>query len=570
VTPRGALVRHFLRQFTSFEAVSTGGEARNAIIAVVSLVAGPGYLTAVVTARGGRARELTHAGIMPPDLWLWSPEWLLFSVSLVSVTALLAVQWRSFVLGGRDYRILGALPVRRRTVMSARLISLLLVVLLLHVAINALPGLWLPVASPFGWFRAAFALEVALLMQTVFACGTVVALQGAVSLALPSSVARRVSSGLQGAILLGAALLFVAEGAISRLAFAVRDGAHLVNLVVPVVWFRALYVQLLGVETAPLATQARFAWIATAVAVAAAVPCSLLGFRDGAEGGERPGPGRALRSSRIDALLERGAARPVARAIAGFVAAALFRSPNASLVARGVFAVGLALTLSGLLGMAMTDLGHSAPVIPSAPLHAPAFVLPFFALVGLRLAAAYPASLEANWIFRLTEHGGSADYAAGVRRASLRIVVAPLLVLLALPYAALWGPAKASAHLLLALAVALVTAEWLFLGFPKIPFTCTYLPGKADLRLTWPKYAAIFMVYSGLVPRLGAWLLARPVPYAVSVVMLLLAWRSLARRRDAQARSSRLVFDQKAEAHVTVLGLEWRQAADRPRVSDEA
>ena len=36
----------------------------------------------------------------------------------------------------------------------------------------------------------------------------------------------------------------------------------------------------------------------------------------------------------------------------------------------------------------------------------------------------------------------------------------------------------AAAHLLLALAVALVTIEWLFLGFPKIPFTCTYQPGR--------------------------------------------------------------------------------------------
>ena len=54
--------------------------------------------------------------------------------------------------------------------MSAKLQSLVVVVLLLHVAINALPGLWLPVASPFGYFRAAFALQAALLLQTVFAC----------------------------------------------------------------------------------------------------------------------------------------------------------------------------------------------------------------------------------------------------------------------------------------------------------------------------------------------------------------------------------------------------------------
>ena len=563
MTARRVLVRHFLRQFASFETVSTGGEARYAIIAVVSLLAGPGYLTAVVTARGGRALELTHEGIVPPDLWLWSPEWLLLSVSLVAVAALVAVQWRSFVLGGRDYRILGVLPVRRRTVMSARLLSLVVVVLLLHVAINALPGLWLPVASPFGWFRAAFALQVALLMQTVFACSAIVALQGAVSLALPAGVAGRVSSGLQGAILLAAALLFVAEGAISRLAYAMRDSAHLVNQLVPVVWYRALYVQLLGVDSAPLAAQARLAWIATGVALAAAVPCSLLGFRDADAVGEGRRYGGGLASSRVASLLEGGPARPVARAVSSFVGAALRRSPSAGLIARGLFVVGLALTLSGFGGLALRELGHSAPVVPAEPLHAPAFVLPFFALVGLRLAAAYPASIEANWIFRLAETTGSTDYVAGVRWAALRTVVAPLMVLLAVPYAVLWGPEMAAAHLFLGLAVALVTSEWLFLAFPKIPFTCTYLPGKANLRATWPKYAAIFLVYGSLVPRLGVWLLARPVAYVVSLASLALAWRWLARIRDGEARAGRLVFDDKADAHVTVLGLEWRQGQGR-------
>ncbi|HSD66681.1 MAG TPA: hypothetical protein VLF95_08260, partial [Vicinamibacteria bacterium] len=270
MSARRLLFRHFLRQLASFEATATGGEAKYVIIAVVSLVAGPGYLAAFVAARGSRARAYTHSGIVPPDLWLWKQEWLLLSVSLVAVAALVAIQWRSFVLGGRDYRILGLLPVPRRTVMSAKLRSLVAVVLLLHVAINTLPGLWLPVASPFGYLRAAFALQVALLLQTVFACSAIVALQGFVSLVLPAGAARRVSLALQMAILLAVALLFVAEGSISRLAFAMRDSPHPVNWSVPVVWFRAVYVELLGVDSARLAAEARLALVATAVAAAAA------------------------------------------------------------------------------------------------------------------------------------------------------------------------------------------------------------------------------------------------------------------------------------------------------------
>jgi hypothetical protein len=560
VSPRRLLFRHFLRQFASFEAIATGGEAKYVIIAVVSLIAGPGYLASLVAARGSRAREFTHAGIMPPELWLWKQEWLLLAVSLVAVAALVAIQWRSFVLGGRDYRILGVLPVRRRTVMSARLQSVVAVVILLHVAINTLPGLWLPAASPFGYFRAAFALQAALLMQTVFACAAIVALQGVVSLALPAGVARRVSLGLQAAILLVVALLFVAEGSISRLAFAMRDSAHPVNWIVPVVWFRALYVELLGVDSVHLAAQARLAVVATVAAVAAAVPCSLLGFRDAGGEGSRYGGGLA---SRLGALLEGRSGRPVARAVSSFVGAALLRSPSAGFIARGLFVVGVALTVSGFAGVALRDLGYDAPVLPAQPLYAPAFVLPFFALVGLRLAAAYPASLGANWVFRLTEAEGSADYAAGIRSACLRSVVLPLLVLLAIPYGVYWGPVAAAAHLVLALAVALVTIEWLFLGFGKIPFTCTYQPGKANLRVTWPKHAAVFLVYCGVVPRLAAWVEAHPAAWAVSVGLLLVAWRWLCRTRERQAREGRLVFDDRADPPFMVLGLEWREAADR-------
>jgi hypothetical protein len=317
-----------------------------------------------------------------------------------------------------------------------------------------------------------------------------------------------------------------------------------------------------------VAAQAQLAVIATLAAVAAAVPCSLLGFRDAGGEGQRYGAG--VVSSRLGAILEGSNARPLARAVSSFVSAALLRSASAGFIARGLFLVGVALTLSGFIGLALRDIGYSAPVLPAQPLHAPAFVLPFFALVGLRLSAVYPAALGANWIFRLTEVPGSADYAAGVRRAAFRTVVLPLLGLLAIPYAVLWGPLAAAAHVALALAVALVTSEWLFLGFPKVPFTCTYQPGKANLRVTWPKHFAIFVVYCGLLPSVAVRLLASPLAWAASVGLLLVVWRWLVRLHERQAGSGRLVFDDAAHPHLTILGLEWRERADGKAQTDLA
>jgi hypothetical protein len=126
----------------------------------------------------------------------------------------------------------------------------------------------------------------------------------------------------------------------------------------------------------------------------------------------------------------------------------------------------------------------------------------------------------------------------------------------------LWGPWRAAAHLGFAVAVALVTVEWLFLDFPKVPFTCTYLPGRANLRLTWPKYAAVFFLYCGLVPAAAARLLDRPLAYAAVLALLLATRRLLVGLRDRR-REPGLVFDEAAHAGVTQLGLEWRAAADR-------
>ncbi len=288
------LVRHFLRQFASFEETATGGETKHAIIALVSLLAAPGYLAAVVAARGSRATYLAKQGHLPPSLWLWREEWLLLSISLVVVAVVVAVNWRALVLGERDHRILGLMPVPRRTVAFAKIASLAIVVLLLHLAINTLPGLWLPVASPLGYLRAAAALEVALLAQTVFACAAIVGVQGLIALALPSRAAARASALVQAGILLGAAALFLAEGAVSRLAYHVRDEAHLVNALVPVVWFRALYVELAGAADALDVGRARLALAATAVAVAS--PCRAAysaSARAAGSGGAAPAPSGA-------------------------------------------------------------------------------------------------------------------------------------------------------------------------------------------------------------------------------------------------------------------------------------
>ncbi len=119
---------------------------------------------------------------MPTSLWLWKQEWLLLAVSLVVVAALVAIQWRSFVLGGRDYRILGLLPVPRRTVMIGQARRACSSWCSCSTSPSTLfPGCGCRSRRPSATSAPPWPSRSALLMQTVFACGAIVALQGLVS-----------------------------------------------------------------------------------------------------------------------------------------------------------------------------------------------------------------------------------------------------------------------------------------------------------------------------------------------------------------------------------------------------
>ncbi|HXK12464.1 MAG TPA: hypothetical protein VMT70_22690 [Vicinamibacteria bacterium] len=108
------LVRHLMRQFISLDAVGTGGEVKELVAAILTLLAAPGYFLAVITVLGGpRLGQHWRVAALPPLLRYWKEEWLLFTLSMAATAVLAAVHWKSLALDAGDYRILGPLPVRR-------------------------------------------------------------------------------------------------------------------------------------------------------------------------------------------------------------------------------------------------------------------------------------------------------------------------------------------------------------------------------------------------------------------------------------------------------------------------
>ena len=147
----------------------------------------------------------------------------------------------------------------------------------------------------------------------------------------------------------------------------------------------------------------------------------------------------------------------------------------------------------------------------SAPL-----VLLFFMLIGMRTLFAMPVELGANWIFRLREPadrravvgGVGAGDARGLRRAG-RAVAAGLT-------GWLWGARVGILHGVFCGLMGLALVEVLLVRFCKVPFTCTYFPGTARVRVLWPAYLAAFTTYAYTSAALETdILLTHPLAYAV-------------------------------------------------------
>jgi hypothetical protein len=79
----------------------------------------------------------------------------------------------------------------------------------------------------------------------------------------------------------------------------------------------------------------------------------------------------------------------------------------------------------------------------------------------------------------------------------------------------LWGWPVALAHLVYGATLAALLVEVLLAGFEIIPFTCTYLPGKANLKALWPFYVFSLWAYTYGMAKLEARLLGEPVGLAL-------------------------------------------------------
>jgi hypothetical protein len=144
----------------------------------------------------------------------------------------------------------------------------------------------------------------------------------------------------------------------------------------------------------------------------------------------------------------------------------------------------------------------------------------------------------------------------GVRKAMLVLAIVPVLLPIVPLFGVLWDWGTSLHHFLYCLALAVLLGEFLLLRFEKIPFTCSYVPGKANLPLYGIGYILAFVTYAYSMSALEHNLLRRPGAYALFCAVLISGIVLLIRRRvQIVSDGYQLVYDDRTEPAVTTLGL---------------
>ena len=255
-------------------------------------------------------------------------------------------------------------------------------------------------------------------------------------------------------------------------------------------------------------------------------------------------------------LAERLAPRPLDRAILLFTARTLARSRQHRLLFAAYGGLGLALAMayarSYLYGYAENPWNQA-----NVPFIAGSVMILLLAIIGARAVFALPVSQAASWVFRLTAVHRPALYFAAIRKSMFVLVAGPIWIGYAILYLSIWPSRPALEHLALLAAIGVFIVQRAFYRFRKIPFACSYLPGRANLHVRLYAFGVLFLFLADSGSRVEFWAMARPARFVIllAAILALAIW---ARRRTvefAAAPGNRVQFEEVPQADIFALDL---------------
>ncbi len=560
------LSRHFFSRFFDTELISRRGEPGLTLIHVLALLALPGAFYSLYLFPVYDYIDWYDLEALYQRLTLVDPCRLL-TLSMVVVGMVTVLEWDALFPDRRDYAVLAPLPLKPSVIFSAKAAALAVFLALFVVDVNLLPSLIYPSVamtgrpgSPLrllGWVGVhAFSAVAGCAFVALF----FVALQGVLVCFLSHRLFRKLSLVIQGVAMVALLSMFFLLPLFSLLLPAWLRAKSAALYALPPMWFLGLYETLLGRSEPIFRSLAELAVGTLGLVLVISATTYLLAYRRflvrSAEEADRLPAGPSAIESWLTTLANRLVVRrPLERATFYFVAKTMVRSKKHRLFFAAYAGVGVALVIESVVSTFVAVRHAPLAEVEAALLSIP-LILSFFVLSGIRAVFPIPAELSANWVFRLTENERRADCLSGVRKMMVVFGIAVLFSLLLPLQIVLWGWRAALFQLGFATVLALILLEVLLLGFFKVPFTCSYQPGKAKMTLLGFFYWLAFAIYAYTMAGFEAWLLSNPawLPLFLAPAALVMAGLIVYRERLVQEGFA-FVFDDAPDPAVQTLNL---------------
>jgi pimeloyl-ACP methyl ester carboxylesterase len=565
------LFRHFILRLVDLEVLSSGGDAQRLFVNFAALLGAFSLVLAIYI-----VPQYALSLLAPDQLAraaVGDQEFLIAStMAVVGMFGIIA--WDAVFPDRRDGMILSTLPVRTPSVFRAKVSAVAAGLGISIAAINSFTGLTYPVAVTagglLGFMRTFAAYWVTMAAAGTFVFCSLLAIQGLAAQVLSYRLFLRVSSFLQtAAFLVVLGIYFVTPGS-SEFSVIAPENRSIAGWF-PSFWFLGLFQELNGPAHPVFSWLAGRALWSLSIAVAIAVTTYSAAYfriiRRGIEERDIVPANRKLPSPVRAYIVGKFVPEPVERAVLLFIGRTLTRSSRHRGLLAAYCGIGLAISLAYSKVFLYGGSRVYAPMRryiavphwyePNVPFMIAGFVMLILAVIGARACFSFPSALKANWMFRITVVHSPRTYFTGVRKAMYCLIVLPIWIAAIAVYLTIWPTTPALGHLIILTLAGIIIIERSLYEFRKMPFACSYLPGKSNLKQRLAIYGILFLFLTDVVTRIEHSALESRSRFVVfTAIVLLIASRSHRRwERFANRRGEQLEFDDHETAEVQPLDL---------------
>ena len=500
---RALLTRMFFGRMFESDLMPAGLPQVQLLIGVVAFLGAPSFAAPILMAK--KYVWFAHDPVQLSAVAA-TDRTIAMLLAILAIGVVTLVIWEGIFPDKRDGRILGVLPISIATLVIARLSALTLV---------------------FGFFVAATALPAALSFGAMASAFNVPGGLEGTGVAHFLATAGAEAVVFFGVVLLQCIILNTAGAAVAQRLAVVLQVAMVVGLFqLPLI---------LPILTSPrIAAMAPLAAIVVSAAALGLYAASYKRMLKLALEGTGRRNNRKPLFRWLVPLLQR--ALPLGqpgRAVFAYTLRTVARSRQHRMLLAGWVGLALALILSSSVPFAIRN-GWSAFARPTPAVLVGPLILAALTMTGLRMLFAIPAEIRANWAIRLRQPVPVSLAIDGAAAALVACGVVPAVLLALTSATLLWGVAVGLQHALFVAVLGVGLAEVLSIGLDKVPFTCTYMPGRGRLIKLWPLYLTLFSLYTLSMASLEAALLRKGgFATGVGILLVLAVIAAVVRRRRA-------------------------------------